>query len=48
MSPKLVNLGKVKEYISIVMRPFREAESKAMRACVESGQYDTLMESCDF
>lgn len=31
--------------LSIVMRPFREAQSKTMRAHVQSRQYHTIVES---
>ena len=34
-----------KEYISIGTRPFREAQSKAMRAYAPNGQYHTMVES---
>ena len=34
-----------KEYISIGVRPFGEAKSKAMRAHAQSGQYHTIVES---
>ena len=34
-----------KEYIYIGMRPFGEAESKAMRAYTQSGQYHTIVGS---
>ena len=47
-SPTLANLGNdhefiSKEYISIGMRPFGEAQSKAMRAYAQSGQYHTVV-----
>ena len=37
----------VRNTISIGMRPFREAQSKAMRAYAQSGQYHTIVESRD-
>ena len=53
-SPTLANLGNdhgfiSKEYISIgmSMRPFGEAQSKAMRAYAQSGQYHTIVEVRD-
>ena len=36
-----------KEYSSIGMRPFGETKSIAMRACAESRQYHTIVESHD-
>ena len=36
-----------KEYISIGMRSFGEAQSKAMRAYTQSGQYHTIVEIRD-
>ena len=36
-----------KEYIFIGMRSFGEAQSKAMRAYAQSGQYHTIVEICD-
>ena len=36
-----------KEYISIGMRPFGEAQSKVMRAYAQSGRYHTIVESRD-
>ena len=33
------------EYISIGMRPFGEAQSKATRAYAQSGQYHIIVES---
>ena len=33
-----------KEYISIGMRPFGEAQSKAIRTYAQSGQYHTIVE----
>ena len=52
MSPTLVNLVHdhgfiVKKYISIGTRLFGEAQSKAMRGYVQSGQYHTIVESRD-
>ena len=49
-SPTLANLGNdrgfiSKEYASIGMRPFGEAQSKATRA--QSGQYHTILEIHD-
>ena len=37
-----------KEHISIRTRPFREAQSKAMRVYAQIGQYHTIVESRDF
>ena len=34
-----------KNTLSIGTRPFREAQSKAMRAFAQSGQYHTIVES---
>ena len=50
--PTLTNLGNddgfiSKEYIFIGMRLFGEAQSKAMRAYAQSGQYHTIVESRD-
>ena len=47
-SPTLANLGNdhgfiSKEYISICMRPFGEAQSKTMRIYAQSGQYHTIV-----
>ena len=36
-----------KEYFSIGTKPFGEAQSKAMRAYAQSGQYHTIVESRD-
>ena len=36
-----------KEYISIGMRPFRETQSKAMKAYAQSGQYYTIVKIGD-
>ena len=52
VSPALVNLledheFKVRNTISIGMRPFGEAQSKAIRAYAQSGQYHTIMKSRD-
>ena len=52
MSPTLANLEDdhrfiSKKYISIGMRLFREAQSKATRAYAQSGQYHTIVESRD-
>ena len=49
-SPTLANLEEdhgfiSKESISIGMRPFGEAQSKAMRAYAQSGQYHNMVES---
>ena len=48
----LANLGNdhgfiSKEYISIVMRSFGEAQNKVMRAYAQSEQYHTIVKSCD-
>ena len=48
VSPTLANLGNDHVFISkipIGMRPFGEAQSKAMRAYAQSGQYHTIVES---
>ena len=49
MNPTLANLRNdhefiSKEYISIDMRPFGEAKSKATRAYAQSGQYHISVE----
>ena len=48
----LTNLGNdhgfiSKEYISNGMRPFGEAQSKAVRAYAQSGQYHTIVKVRD-
>ena len=50
MNPTLVNSVKdhefiSEEYSSIGMRPFEEAQSKAMRAYALSEQYHTIVEN---
>ena len=49
-SPTSANLGNDhgfinKNTLSIGMRPFGEAQSKAIRAYAQSGQYHTIVES---